>query len=120
MREAFNQLCEDNSGRVVVARLEIARTLWMQTVGLLGRKRIPLDSGLWIEPCNSIHTFGMQFSIDVLFLDASGCLVRAVRNLKPWRVCWPVWGARVVVEVPEGTIASRNIQVGNRYLIRDK
>jgi uncharacterized membrane protein (UPF0127 family) len=118
MREASYQLCEESTGRVIVARLELARTLWKQTVGLLGQKQLQPDSGLWLEPCNSIHTFGMQCSIDVLFLDASGRLVRAVRNLRPWRLCWPVWTARVVVEVPEGTIALRNIQVGNRYLVK--
>ena len=120
MHEAPLQLCEEGTGRVVVARLEMARSLWKQTIGLLGRKQFSADAGMWLEPCNSIHTFGMQFTIDVLFLDASGALVRAVPRVKPWRVCWPVWRARVVVEIPEGAIAARNIQVGNRYLINGK
>lgn len=119
MQERLYQLCEENTGRVVVARLELARTLWKQTVGLLGRSRLAANSGIWLEPCNSIHTFGMQFAIDVLFLDASGGLVYTVQCMKPWRVCWPVWRARVVVEIPEGTIAARDIQVGNRYQLSD-
>ena len=117
MRDASFQLCEDGTGRVVVARLELAKSLWKQTIGLLGRRQFPPDSGMWLEPCNSIHTIGMQFAIDVLFLDASGRLVRAVPHLKPWRICWPVWRARVVVEIPAGSIALRNIQPGNRYHI---
>lgn len=111
------QLCEESTGRIVVERLELARSLWKQTVGLLGRSRLPADSGIWLEPCNSIHTIGMQFAIDVLFLDSSGTLVRARRSVKPWRICLPVWRARAVVEIPEGAIARRNFQVGRRYQI---
>lgn len=117
MREPAYQLCEEGTGRVIVARVEMAKSLWKQTIGLLGRKQLPSDAGMWLEPCNSIHTLGMQFAIDVLFLDASGRLLRAVRDLRPWRICWPVWGARVVVEIPAGSIALRNIQPGNRYHI---
>ena len=117
MWDAAYQLSEVGTGRVVVVRLELAKSLWKQTVGLLGRRRFPADTGLWLEPCNSIHTMGMQFAIDVLFLDASGYLLRAVRDLKPWRICWPVWRARVVVEIPAGSIALWNIQPGNRYQI---
>ena len=120
IRGASYQLREEGTGRVVVARLELAKSLWKQTVGLLGRRQFPPETGMWLEPCNSIHTFGMQFAIDVLFLDASGCLIRAVRDLKPWRVCWPVWRARVVVEIPAGTVALRNIQTGIRYQLVGK
>lgn len=120
MRDEAYQLCEVDTGRVVVERLELARSLWKQTIGLLGRKTFPEDTGMWLEPCSSIHTMGMQFAIDVLFLDASGRLLRAVRDLKPWRICWPVWRARVVVEIPAGSIALWNIQPGNRYQIISK
>jgi uncharacterized protein len=115
MQEPPCRLREVESGRVVVARMEVARSLWKQTIGLLGRKELPADGGMWLEPCNSIHTFGMQFAIDVLFLDRAGEVLRAIRDVKPWRVCLPVWGARAVVELPAGTVAMRNIRPGNRY-----
>ena len=117
MRKADYQLREEGTGRVVIAHLEIARNLWKQTVGLLGRSQLPADSGLWLEPCNSIHTWGMKFAIDVVFLDASGTVLRTVPNMRPWRVCWPVWKARIIVEIPAGTIDRRNISPGNRYKI---
>src|SRR5690349_20872528 len=104
MRKATYQLREEGTGRVVIPHLEIARSLWKQTIGLLGRSQLPADSGLWIEPCNSIHTWGMKFAIDVLFLDASGTVLRTVPNVRPWRVCWPVRRARAVLEIPAGAI----------------
>ncbi len=117
VREAAYQLCEAHTGRIVVARLERAHTLWKQTVGLLGRLELASDGGLWLEPCNSIHTMGMRFAIDVLFLDASGLLVQVRHRVKPWRVCWPVWRARTIIELPEGTASLRRIEVGKRYEI---
>src|SRR2546421_8542858 len=98
MTGPFRQLLQTNTNRVLVARLEIADTLWKQTVGLLGRNGLPPEGGLWLEPCNGIHTFGMRFSIDVLFLDAEGHALRVVSSLKPWRIYGPVWKARAVVE----------------------
>src|SRR5438128_2340768 len=87
--------CENN--QVVVEHLEIAKTLWQQTIGLLGRDGLPTGWGLWIAHCNGIHTFGMRFPIDVLFLDAEGKALRVVSALKPWRICGPFWKAKVVV-----------------------
>jgi uncharacterized membrane protein (UPF0127 family) len=117
MQERSYQLREVPSGRVIVERLEVARSIWRQAVGLIGRRELNADEGLWLEPCDSIHTFGMRFAIDVLFLDRSGALLRAVSDLRPWRVCWPVRHARTVVEIPAGVVASRNIRPGFRYQI---
>ena len=115
MAAPWRQMREADTGRVVVARLEVADTLWKQTVGLLGRAGLEPDSGLWLEPCNGIHTWGMRFPIDVLFLDREGYVLRAVSHLPAWRICGPIWKARVVVELPAGTIQTQAIQPGKRY-----
>jgi uncharacterized membrane protein (UPF0127 family) len=101
--------------RVIAAQLEIADTLWKQTVGLLGRHSLPTEGGLWLKPCNGIHTFGMRFPIDVLVLDAEGYALRIVSALKPWRICGPIRKARVVVELPAGTLTRYRIQPGDRF-----
>jgi uncharacterized membrane protein (UPF0127 family) len=115
MTPTFRQLVEVKTNRIVVARLEIADTLWKQTAGLLGRDKLQPEEGLWFGHCNAIHTFGMRFPIDVLFLDAEGVALRIVSGLKPWRICGPLWKARVVVELPAGTAEQRNILPGNCY-----
>jgi|SRR5579871_2702191 len=114
MSAPSRQLLEGVHNRVIVAHLEIADSLWKQTVGLLGRDSLPAEHGLWLEPCNGIHTFGMRFPIDVLFLDAEGIALRIVSSLKPWRICGPVWRARVVVELPAGALVRHRIQPGDR------
>jgi uncharacterized membrane protein (UPF0127 family) len=116
MATEWRQLREAETGRVIVPRLEMATSLRQQTFGLIGRKTLPQDYGLWLEPCNGIHTFLMRVPLDVLFLDKKGYVLRAVPNLRPWRICGPVRKAAVVVELPAGTITARKVRVGALYI----
>ncbi len=79
--------------------------------GLMFR-RTPLEEGLLIVPCNSIHMCFMFFSIDVLFLTQNNEIIKVVENLKPWRFVPPVKGAHAVLELPVGAIRSSSIKVG--------
>lgn len=54
--------------------------------GLLGRRTLNVNEGLLITPCSSVHTFGMQFTIDVVFLNKELTIVKTVKSLKPWRM----------------------------------
>jgi uncharacterized membrane protein (UPF0127 family) len=54
--------------------------------GLLGRQKLEVDEGLLISPCSSVHTFGMRFTIDVVFLNKDLTIVKTVESLKPWRM----------------------------------
>jgi uncharacterized membrane protein (UPF0127 family) len=110
------RLVETDSGRVVVADLEVARTTWSRFVGLMGRPSLGSGAGLWIEPCNSIHMFFMRFAIDVLFLDRRRRVKKVMLNLKPWRVSPIVFGARTVVELPAGTLTDRSL-VGSQLTL---
>lgn len=109
------QLIELPTRRVVLPRLLVADTLWHRGIGLLGQRNLNGDTGLWIEPCNGIHTFLMRFPIDVLFLDAKGVALRVVEALPPNRICGFVRGARVVVEMAAGTAVQQELRAGTRY-----
>lgn len=85
----------------------MATSPWRQTVGLIGRKGLSPDEGLWLEPCNGIHTLFMRFAIDAVFLDRDGRVLRIVENLGPGRMCGPVRKARVVIEIAAGTAAGK-------------
>jgi hypothetical protein len=115
MSTDYRQLREAETGRIVVARLEPANTPWKQAIGLLGRRELAPDAGLALTPCNGIHTLGMRFALDVLFLDRDGVAVRLAPNIRPWRICGPVWRARTVVELPAGAIACQGLELGRRY-----
>ncbi len=73
-----------------------------RVLGLMGERKLARGSGLWIAPCNSIHTFFMRFAIDAVYLDRDGKVLVVRRNVKPWRVDLPVICAHSVLEIPGG------------------
>ena len=81
--------------------------------GLLGRDSLPDGAALVIEPCTSIHTFFMRFSIDAAFLDRAGRVVRAISNLRPWRATRIYPKAAMVVELPAGTLRRTDTREGD-------
>ena len=80
--------------------VEVAETFAARAKGLIGRGGLEPGHGLLIPHCNCIHTFFMRFPIDVIFLDGNGAVVKAVRNIPPWRpFVWGGWRARQVLEI---------------------
>ncbi len=69
--------------------------------------------GLWITPSEGIHTMGMRFPIDVLYLDADRRIVRIYRELKPWRIAAISRRTRSVLELPAGTLERCPARVGD-------
>ena len=67
-------------------KVELAASFGARLKGLLGRDGLPEGQGLWIDPCNSVHTFFMRFPIDVLFLDKSQRVVRVLIDLPARRM----------------------------------
>jgi uncharacterized protein len=55
-------------------------------VGLIGRRDLPDGVALRIPRCRSVHTFGMRFALDLVWLDGSEAVVRVDRDVPPWRV----------------------------------
>lgn len=69
--------------------------------GLLWRPALAPGQGLLIAPCNSVHTFGMRYAIDVVFLDREGRVLKVYPALKPLRMAM-ARGARQVIEMAAG------------------
>ena len=79
---------EDTSGRVrlLVASVHLADTFWLRLKGLLGTAALPEGEGLFLCPCNCVHTCGMRYAIDVLFLDSDGRILKLVQALEKNKV----------------------------------
>jgi uncharacterized protein len=69
--------------------------------GLLGRTELDSNEALLLERTRSVHTFGMRFPLTIAWLDDAG-RVRALRRMRPGQIALPRWGARHVLECPEG------------------
>ena len=91
----------------------IARSMWARGKGLLGTRSLPPGDGLLIEPCHSIHSFGMQYRFDALFLDRDGKVVHLISEMKPGRLSRHVFSAHAVLELPAGVIRASGTQHGD-------
>ncbi len=104
----------------IVSELEVAETARSRMKGLLGRSAqdFPLGKGLWLEPSQGIHTIGMTFPIDAVYLDARGRVLRTYHQLSPFRVAAVTLRARSVLELPAGTLVRTGTEVGDLLEIR--
>lgn len=95
----------------------MAQTRRERKRGLLGRSGMAQGSALVIVPCGAVHTFGMQFAIDAVFVDAHGRVKKIVHDLQPWRMA-ACLSARAVIEMPAGTLAAEGaLSVGDRLYV---
>ena len=93
-----------------------ADTHFARLRGLLGKVRLRNDEGIWVVPSSGIHTFGLLFPIDVIYLDERNRVIRLVEHLGPLRFS-AVRGCASVLELPTRTIHSSNTRVGDELMI---
>jgi uncharacterized membrane protein (UPF0127 family) len=83
------------------ATLLVAGTRRARGRGLAGLDELPADYALLLEPCRSVHTFGMRFALDLVWLDAAGAVLRRDASVAPRRIR-SCLRARAVVECRAG------------------
>ena len=105
------------NGDVLVDRLIMAESVFARMRGLLGRKHLPKSSAMLLRPCNSIHTVGMRFPLDVIFVDASVRVTRTIGNLKPNRFALGGQGAKAAIEAQAGWLDLSAIRPGTQLEI---
>ncbi len=92
-----------------LARVGCAERFLSRCRGLLGRPPPGKDEGLLIRPCSSVHTFGMRYPIDLVWLDRQGRILDLVPGLRPGRMTWRP-GASAVLELASGQIERLGLQ----------
>ena len=99
-------------GLTVADRIAVAGTSAVRRQGLRGVDHLAQGSGLWLAPCEAVHTFGMKMPIDVIFLDRELRVKKVVPNLAPRRVAVAVT-AYSALEVEPGSILRTNTRIGD-------
>lgn len=90
----------------------MADTSAKRRTGLLKHDRLEPGDGLWIVPCESVHTFFMKFPIDLVYLDRDR-KVKKIRHAVPaWRLS-ACFTAHSILELPAGTIRQTSTQKGD-------
>lgn len=111
-RQAFNRTRQ----RQLASAVAVADTHWTRLCGLLGLRGDDFGQGcgLWIVPCRGVHTLGMGFAIDVLYLDRAMTVIRIEQELRPWRMAPVEARAESVLELPSRRAAETGTAVGDK------
>ncbi len=90
-------------------RIEVANRWWPRMRGYLGRPEPKTGEGLLLVPCRAVHMIGMQYPLDVIFIDRAGQIVSTFASLAPGKIVGRQRKAAYALELPIGTIeASRS------------
>jgi uncharacterized protein len=103
----------------VATEANIADSYLARLVGLLGKGKrwAQLGRGLWIVPSRGVHTIGMMFPIDLIFLSKGKQVVHIEEHVRPFRVSKVSLKATSVLELPAHTIYRSRTQVGDQLEI---
>jgi uncharacterized protein len=101
------------NGNVAPVSIKHAKSLMERTIGLIG-KTLSENEAMLIYNCNSIHTFFMSFSIDAVFINSKGEVLNISRNIKPYRLIFPVPDASKALELKAGMATILKIKEKDR------
>jgi uncharacterized membrane protein (UPF0127 family) len=103
----------------VATEANVADGYFSRLVGLLGKTRrwARPGRGLWIVPSHGVHTIGMLFTIDVVFLDRAKRVVHLEEHVRPFRVSKISLNAHSVLELPPHTVFRTGTRVGDHFEI---
>lgn len=99
--------------KVLAEDLSVADTALKRLVGLLGKKHLPAGAGLLITPCKGIHTIGMRFPIDVIFISKNNTIIGIARNLQPNRITRLYKYSIRVLELPANILDATRTNIGD-------
>lgn len=104
-------------GRFIAHEVRIAFSLTSRWVGLSGERSLPTRGGLLLSPARGVHTLGMRFAIDVIFLSRQMRVLGLVPGVPPWRVLLAPRGTGRVLELAAGQIAATGLKTGTFILV---
>jgi uncharacterized membrane protein (UPF0127 family) len=113
LKESFMKAINQKNGKQLADKLVIADSLFSRMKGLLGRDSLLEGEALLIKPCKSIHTFGMRFPIDIVFLDKQNEVVATGKNILPNRMSTISISADCVLELPSGVVDACEVKTGD-------
>ena len=95
----------------------IAGTPWARLRGFLGKMRLRSDEALWVVPSRGIHTIGLMFPIDVIYLDSALRVVHLIESLGRFRIAPIRWRCDSVLELPARSIQGSGTEPGDQLMI---
>ena len=101
----------------LATKVRKADNFFTRLIGLLKRKHLGPEEALWLMPSKGIHTIGMKFPIDVVFLNRGHHVVGLMSGLLPYRISAVHLSGYSVLELPNGTIKKSCTEIGDQFEI---
>jgi uncharacterized membrane protein (UPF0127 family) len=98
-------------------RVTPADTTFSRLKGLIGRLKIKFDEGIWVVPSSGVHTLGVLFPLDLIYLDKNHRVIHLIEHFPTFRIAPLRAHAASVLEMPTHTIYSSQTQHGDQLLI---
>ncbi len=98
-------------------RVNVADSIVSRLIGLLGKRSLEPDGGVWIVPANAIHSIGMLFPFDLVLIDKDFRVVGLRELVRPFKITRPNFRAESVIELPAHTIFKSRTEVGDQLVI---
>ena len=111
--------CVYNQTRECFLSLDVtaADTIFSRLRGLIGRLKLRSDEGIWVVPSRGIHTLGLLFPLDLIYLDEHYRVIHLVEYFPSFRIAPLKTQAESVLELPTHTIYSSQTQPGDQLVI---
>ncbi|HEX4021266.1 MAG TPA: DUF192 domain-containing protein [Acidobacteriaceae bacterium] len=111
--------CVYNKTRECFLSLSVtaADTTFSRLKGLIGRLKLKFDDGLWVVPSSGVHTLGVLFPLDLIYLDENLRVIHVIEHFPRFRIAPLRIKAASVLELPTHTIYSSQTQPGDQLLI---
>ena len=98
-------------------QVRVANSFWTRAKGLLGRRSLAPGEGLLLYPCRGIHSYGMGFEFDAIYLNRRYEVIHIIERMRPNQRGPILKGAYAVLELPSGSVAATSTMIGDRLVI---
>jgi len=106
----------NGNDEMIAHKVFTAESFLQRLFGLLFKNPLKDGEALLIRNCTSIHTIGMRYSIDVVFINGSGKVISAIKDILPWRFTPYIREARSVIEFRSGLLKNKMLNVGDKII----
>jgi len=97
-------------------RVQVTESFKERNRGLLALDVLEQGEGLLITPCRSVHTFGMGYALDLVYLNKSLKIVKIIKSIVPNRMSIALF-AHSTLELNSGEAQRLDLKLGMQLII---
>lgn len=112
------RVCRTDGHSCVIPLVYKTTGMLERMLGLLGRAPLQENEALLLKPCSSVHSFGMRYALDLIYLNKRWEIIKTVKAFKPWRIS-SCLNASMVIEMVAGSLEQLQLIKGIQLVWQD-